>query len=283
MWPIGCAPGGVLILDDPGFVKKGRVSAGVSRQYTGTSGKVDNCQIGVFAAYASPRGRALVDRELYLPKCWTEDAARCEAAKMPAGRGFATKNELGRAMLARNLDAGLPVAGVAADEAYGQEWKLRRLCEERGVGYVLAVPKSQQVRSSAGMRRNDTLVDHAPPEAWERHTACDGAKGPRLYDWAGAVLPPVVDFDEHRPAAQRWLLARRSLAEPGEIAYYLAYARTAPRCPNSPASPGCAGRSRSASRPRRTKPDWTSTRCGATRAGTGTSPSPCSPTPSSPP
>jgi SRSO17 transposase len=217
-------PGGVLILDDTGFIKKGRVSAGVSRQYTGTSGKVDNCQIGVFAAYASPRGRALVDRELYLPKSWTDDPARCEAAKVPAERGFATKNELGRAMLVRNLEAGLPVAWVTGDEAYGQESKLRRLCEERGVGYVLAVPKSQQVRSSAGMRRIDALVEHAPPEAWERHSAGQGAKGPRLYDWAATVLPPIVDFDERRPVAQRWLLARRSLGEVGEIAYYLAYA-----------------------------------------------------------
>jgi SRSO17 transposase len=216
--------GGVLILDDTGFVKKGRTSAGVSRQYTGTSGKVDNCQIGVFAAYASSKGRALVDRELYLPKCWTEDPARCRAAKVPAQRGFATKNELARAMIARSLGAGLPVAWVAADEAYGQEWKLRRLCEERGVGYVLAVPKSQQVRSSAGMRRIDALVGWAPPEAWERHTAGAGAKGERLYDWAAALLPPVAEFDEHRPDAQRWLLARRSISDPGEIAYYLAYA-----------------------------------------------------------
>lgn len=216
--------GGVLILDDTGFIKKGVTSAGVARQYTGTSGKVDNCQIGVFAAYASSRGRALVDRELYLPKCWTNDAARCAAAKIPAQRGFATKNELARAMIERNLDAGLPVAWACADEAYGHDWTLRRLCEARLVGYVLAVPKSQQVKSLFAVQRADALIAAAPSEAWARLSAGPGAKGERLYDWAGALLPRIEIFDQDLPAAQRWILARRSISEPEQIAYYLAYA-----------------------------------------------------------
>jgi SRSO17 transposase len=218
-------PDGVLIVDDTGFIKKGVTSAGVARQYTGTSGKVDNCQIGVFAAYASCRGRALIDRELYLPKSWTDDAQRCAAAKIPADREFRTKPALARAMVTRLLDAGLPAAWVAADEAYGADFKFRRTCESAGVGYVLAVPKSQQVRTDVGMWRIDQVIEAAPEQAWERMSAGDGAKGPRLYDWAAARLPYVPDFDDlddGGPVVTRWILARRPLGE-GEIAYYMAY------------------------------------------------------------
>lgn len=213
---------GVLIVDDTGFIKKGVTSAGVGRQYTGTSGKVDNCQIGVFAAYASRRGRALVDRELYLPKSWTGDPDRCEAARIPADRTFTTKPEIARAMVARGLAAGMPVGWVAADEAYGADYKFRRACEDLGIGYVVAVPKSQQVATSTGFGRIDALVGHAPPEAWRRMSCGDGAKGPRVYDWTCARLPAVPDFGDAEAGRGRWLLARRSLADPTEIAYYLA-------------------------------------------------------------
>ncbi|MEI7030994.1 IS701 family transposase [Streptomyces pratensis] len=202
-------PGGVLILDDTGFVKKGTTSAGVGRQYTGTSGKIDNCQIGVFAAYATGSGRALVDRELYLPKSWTADRDRCRAAKIPDERGFATEGELARDIVRRCLAAGLSAAWVTADEAYGQDWNFRRLLEQLGLGYVVAVPKSQQIKSLAGIWRIDELIDEAPADAWQRLSCGDGAKGPRVYHWA---------------AHHRWVLARRSLSDPGEIAYYLAHA-----------------------------------------------------------
>ncbi|WP_042388543.1 IS701 family transposase [Streptacidiphilus melanogenes] len=217
-------PGGVLILDDTGFIKKGTTSAGVGRQYTGTSGKIDNCQIGVFAAYATPLGRALVDRELYLPKAWTKDRDRCRAAKIPDDREFATKGELARAIVLRCLAAGLPADWVTADEAYGQDWSFRRMLEESGVGYVVAVPKSQQIKSLAGMWRIDELIHDAPEEAWQRLSCGDGAKGPRVYDWAAAKLPRNLVFDPDPPTHHRWVLARRSLSEPGELAYYLAYA-----------------------------------------------------------
>ncbi|MFF5638163.1 IS701 family transposase [Streptomyces sp. NPDC012825] len=217
-------PGGVLIIDDTGFIKKGSTSAGVGRQYTGTSGKIDNCQIGVFAAYATSRGRALVDRELYLPKAWTSDRERCRAAKIPDKRQFATKGELAKAMVTRCLAAGLPAEWVTADEAYGQEWKFRRLLEELGVGYVVAVPKSQQVKSLAGFWRIDELIAQAPEDAWQRLSCGDGAKGPRIYDWASAKLPAIGFFDGDTPTHNRWVLARRSLARPDEIAYYFAYA-----------------------------------------------------------
>lgn len=217
-------PGGVLIVDDTGFIKKGSTSAGVSRQYTGTSGKIDNCQIGVFAAYATTRGRALVDRELYLPKCWTKDRDRCRAAKVPDDRGFATKGELAKTLVRRCLAAGLPASWVTADEAYGQDWTFRRMLEQHGIGYVVAVPKSQQIKSLAGMWRIDQLIDEAPDDAWQTLSCGDGAKGPRVYDWAAAKLPANIVFDPDPPTHHRWVMARRSLSDPGEMAYYLAYA-----------------------------------------------------------
>ncbi|MGX1885803.1 IS701 family transposase [Streptomyces sp. NPDC055287] len=224
-------PGGVLIIDDTGFIKKGSTSAGVGRQYTGTSGKIDNCQIGVFAAYATSRGRALVDRELYLPKSWTKDPERCRAAKIPEERGFATKGDLAKAIIARTMAAGTPVAWVTADEAYGQDWAFRRRLEQHGLGYVVAVPKSQQLKSLAGVWRIDELIDDAPPDAWQRLSCGPGAKGPRVYDWAAAQLPVNLVFDPKPPTHYRWVLARRSLSDPAEIAYYIGYAPTAVEVP----------------------------------------------------
>ncbi|WP_405880259.1 MULTISPECIES: IS701 family transposase [unclassified Streptomyces] len=212
---------GVLILDDTGFIKKGTTSAGVQRQYSGTAGRTENCQIGVFAAYATTRARALVDRELYLPKSWTDDRERCRAAKIPDERGFATKPELARAMVLRALASPLPIAWVTADAAYGQEWRFRRMLEEAAVGYVLAVPKSQPVPRFG---RIDYLFGQAPDEAWEPRSCGDGAKGPRVYDWAAIQLPVIEDFDGERPTHHRWALARRSITRPDQIAYYLAYA-----------------------------------------------------------
>jgi SRSO17 transposase len=220
-------PAGVFVVDETGFIKKGVRSAGVQRQYTGTTGKVDNCQLGVFLAYASPLGRALIDAELYLPKSWTEDLPRCREAGVPDEVEFATKPVLARQMLARALDAGLPVSWATADEAYGMDSKFRRFLEQRRVNYVVAVPKSQSVVMGTlnGDVRADTLVAGAPTEAWKRLSCGDGAKGPRLYDWALAT----VHF-EAEPGYQRWLLARRSLTPNSkgelEIAYYLCHGPT---------------------------------------------------------
>ncbi|MGX1549546.1 IS701 family transposase [Streptomyces adustus] len=214
-------PDGVLILDDTGFLKKGTTSAGVQRQYSGTAGRTENCQIGVFAAYATMRGRTLVDRELYLPKSWTDDRDRCRAAHIPDERTFATKPDLAKAMVLRAIASPLPIAWVTADSAYGQEWRLRRMLEETGLGYVLAVPKSQQVPHFG---RIDHLFSQAPDEAWERRSCGDGAKGPRVYHWAALQITSIEDFDGELPTHQRWALARRSISKPQEIAYYLAYA-----------------------------------------------------------
>ncbi|MFE1775592.1 IS701 family transposase [Streptomyces sp. NPDC059008] len=219
-------PDGVLIVDETGFLKKGTTSAGVQRQYSGTAGRTENCQVAVFAAYASRRGRTLVDRQLYLPKSWTSDRQRCRAAGVPDGLAFATKPELARRLVTRALASPLPIAWVTADALYGQDWHFRRMLEEAGVGYVVAVPKSQQVKSLAGCWRIDQLISDAPDDSWERLSCGDGAKGPRVYDWTAAMLPAVTSFEGDGPSHRRWVLARRSIACPDEIAYYLAYAVT---------------------------------------------------------
>jgi len=214
-------PGGVLVVDETGFVKKGTKSAGVQRQYSGTAGRVENCQVGVFLAYVSPAGRALIDAELYLPRSWTGDRARCAAAGIPDQVGFATKPALAQALLGRALDAGVPAQWVTADEAYGQDHKFRAFLEQRRLGYVVAVPCSQSVGPGTGYgntgSRADVLAAAAPEQAWKRLSAGDGAKGPRLYDWALATLPA----SEPGTGSERWLLVRRSITDPGELAYYL--------------------------------------------------------------
>jgi SRSO17 transposase len=217
-------PGGVLIVDETGFLKKGTRSAGVQRQYSGTAGRVENCQLGVFLAYAAPAGRVLIDAELYLPRSWAGDRGRCADAGVPGEVGFATKPELARQMLGRALDAGVPARWVTADEAYGQDHKFRVFLEQRRVGYVVAVPCSQSVGTGTGYgntgSRADALAAAAPAQAWKRLSAGDGAKGPRLYDWALATLPITRD-----PSAgfERWLLIRRSITDPTDLAYYLCF------------------------------------------------------------
>ena len=208
-------PGGVLVLDETGFLKKGTKSAGVQRQYSGTAGRIENCQIGVFLGYASRYGRALIDRALYLPEGWAEDRARRVGAKIPDGVAFATKPKLGLAMLERAHAAGLPCAWVAADSVYGADSALRRWLQAHGLGYVLAVTKAQRL----GLARVEDRVTELPATAWLRLSAGDGAKGPRRYDWA--YLPYGSDA---APGWEKGLLIRRSLAEPGKLAFYLTHA-----------------------------------------------------------
>ncbi|WP_371786714.1 IS701 family transposase [Streptosporangium subroseum] len=228
-------PGGVLIVDETGFVKKGTRSAGVQRQYSGTAGRVENCQLGVFLAYATPRGRALMDAELYMPKSWLSDRDRCERAGVPREVGFATKPALAAAMLGRALESGVPASWVTADEAYGQDHKFRRYLEKRKVGYVVAVPKSQSVGAGIGYgntgSRADAVTADAPEQAWKRLSAGDGTKGPRLYDWAMATLAPHAEDHLGGPGGfRRWLLVRRSLTPNDrgelELAFYLCFGPT---------------------------------------------------------
>ncbi len=211
------------MVDETGFLKKGVKSAGVQRQYSGPAGRVENCQLGVFCAYVTPAGRALIDRELYLPKSWIADRDRCWEAAVPDEVEFATKTGLARQMLGRALDAGVPASWVTADEAHGKDCKFRSWLEERRIGYVVAVACNQAIPATAGTSRADVLAAHAPGQAWKRRSCGQGAKGPRLYAWAVASLPGYEDTTP--PGWRRWLLVRRSLTPNSkgghELAYYL--------------------------------------------------------------
>jgi SRSO17 transposase len=211
---------GVLIVDETGFLKKGVKSAGVQRQYSGTAGRVENCQLGVFLAYASSKGRALVDRELYLPERWCADAPRRAEARVPTQVAFATKPAQALRMLERAFEGGLPARWVTADEAYGKDVKFRAWLQRRHIGYVVAVACNQTIPTEGGKARADTLAARAPQAAWKRRNCGDGVKGPRLYDWALASLPDTGTA-EHGYA--RWLLIRRNISDPSELAYYLCY------------------------------------------------------------
>ena len=206
----------VLVVDETGDVKKGRCTAGVQRQYTGTAGRIENAQVAVYLSYAARSGHALIDRELYLPRSWTGDAARCRAAGIPGGTAFATKPKLARRMIARALDAGTPASWVAADEVYGADPGLRADLEDRKAGYVLAVAKSHPVNAGARTCRADQIATFLPGSAWQRYSAGPGAKGHRYYDWAWISIEPG------RPG-HRWLLIRRS-TRTRELAFYRCYA-----------------------------------------------------------
>lgn len=210
-------PGGVLILDDTGDLKKGDLTIGTQRQYTGTAGRIENAQVAVYLAYATPGGSTLIDREVYLPKSWTDDRARCAAAGVPDHVRFATKITLGRRMLARALDAGVSAAWCTADEFYGGDRHLRRDLQARGLGYVLAVAKSHRVlaRTVDGPARADQLAAALPARAWNRISAGAGSKGERDYDWAWITI--IAPHDE--AGGCHSLLVRRRISD-GELAFY---------------------------------------------------------------
>lgn len=209
-------PDGVLIGDETGVVKKGTASVGVQRQYTGTAGRIENSQVAVFLCYASPRGRALIDRRLYLPtQSWCADPDRRRAAGVPEEVTFAAKPELVAQMTGAALDAGVPARWVTADEVYGNHRALRAELRDRRVGYVLAVRCDIHVTGPAGRCRADALVARLPDQAWQPASAGAGAKGPRGYDWAWIDLAAGTD--------DRWLLVRRQ-PRTGEHAYYLCWA-----------------------------------------------------------
>jgi SRSO17 transposase len=209
---------GVLIADETGFVKKGTRSAGVQLQYSGTAGRTENCQVGTFLAYASVHGHALIDRELYLPQSWAEDRERCRAAGVPDQVEFTTKPRQAQAMLSRAIEAGVPFAWFTADEAYGQAKYLRAWLEERDVFHVLAIRRSDTFTTSTGEQRADTLIAAAPSRSWQRLSVGAGAHGPREYHWARIAIGTGP-----RPGRGNWLLARRSISDPTEIAYYACY------------------------------------------------------------
>lgn len=213
---------GILAIDETGFLKKGTASAGVARQYSGTAGRVENCQIGVFLTYASPAGRTFLDRELYLPKAWIDDPARCKRAGVPEERVMATKPVLAAEMIERALDAGIQAEWATGDAVYGQHPGLRRRLEARGLHYVMAVPMNQRVITPApdsfGTEgRADALFAAIDGRAWRTRTAGTGTKGERLYAWARIRINGPAETGEH------WLLARRSLKDPTDLAYFICF------------------------------------------------------------
>ncbi len=210
---------GVLVVDETGFLKKGTHSVGVKRQYSGTAGRIENGQIGVFLSYASEKGHALLDRELYLPEEWAADTARRTTAKVPAAIEFATKPELARQMLERAFAAGVPCEWVTGDSIYGGDRRLRLWLEQDHHWFVLGIAKNEPLWCEHEQKRADQWTSTLPDTAWHRLSCGDGAKGPREYDWALLSLPRW----RQSPEVFHALLVRRSLTD-GELAYYVVFA-----------------------------------------------------------
>jgi SRSO17 transposase len=210
---------GILVVDETGFLKKGKKSAGVARQYSGTAGRRENCQIGVLLLYAGRKGAAFMDRELYLPEEWTTDPVRCREADVPETVAFATKGELAKRMLSRAFAAGVRAQWVVGDTVYGYD-ELRSWLEARQQPYVLAVPETHPVWIAGRAQPVGLVAALLPEEAWVPLSAGEGSQGPRLYLWAWLEV-------DAEPAARggwrSWILIRRSLSQPGKRAYYRAW------------------------------------------------------------
>ena len=204
-------------------MKKGSHSVGVARQYAGTAGRIENSQVGVFVAYASRHGQALIDRRLYLPDAWAKDDARRAKAQVPQNAAFATKPAMAREMIAQALDAGVPCAWVLADAVYGSDYKTRRMLGDRCQPYVLAIRSNQTLRllTQEGLFQTDPrqMAEGLAPGSWHVHAAGEGTKGLRLYDWARIALPWT-----EVPGYRRWLLVRRHRSDPKALAYYFVFA-----------------------------------------------------------
>lgn len=218
----------ILIVDETGFIKKGDRSVGVKRQYTGTAGKTENCQVGVFLAYASGLGQAFIDRELYLPEEWAEDEERREQAGVPEQIGMRTKPELAKEMLGRALEAGVEAAWVVADSVYGDTRRLGMFLEEREQPYVLALSGKAHVWAGFYQHRVSTVLDalrqgdsalEEDRGGWGRLSAGEGSKGPRFYNWLRLPLNPPM-----QEGFERWLLVRRSIEDPDELTAYTVFA-----------------------------------------------------------
>jgi SRSO17 transposase len=215
----------VLVLDETGFLKQGKASCGVARQYTGSAGKITNCQIGVFAAYVSRHGHAFIDRALYLPKRWASDPARRAATHVLEGTAFATKPALAVQMIDRAIAADVPFAWVAADSVYGVgdiEQTLRRA----GKGYVLGVKSDHHFGSWHGKPAiagsAEEIAQSLDPSAWRRLSAGDGTKGSRLHDWVYCELADLdaAEYGEDRSGIwTRGLLIRRTISD-GDLAFF---------------------------------------------------------------
>jgi SRSO17 transposase len=212
-------PEGILVVDETGFLKKGRHSVGVKRQYSGTAGRIENCQIGVFLGYASQKGRALIDRELYVPQEWVADQNRRREARVPESVAFKTKPELAQRMLERAFGSGVPAAWVTGDSVYGGDRRLRRWLEEQQRWFVLGIGKDEALWRGYEQKRADEWAAHLTAEDWQPLSCGAGAKGPRLYDWA---LLPLPRWGQDAGVLHA-LLVRRNLQD-GELAYFVVFA-----------------------------------------------------------
>jgi SRSO17 transposase len=213
---LGEGEAGVLIMDETGFLKKGVKSVGVQRQYSGTAGRIENGQVGVFLAWCGSRGRALIDRALYLPKVWCEDAPRRREAGVPTSVNFATKPQLALEMIGRALDAGLRPRWVLGDEVYGSDGKTSRFLESRDQPYVLAVSGQQRLWVDLQPPRVDRIAEQLPEDHWFRLSIAESAKGPRVYDGAAGQFGVPTE-----KGLRRWVLIRRRVDDPSDRAYYL--------------------------------------------------------------
>ncbi len=213
-------PGAVLVVDETGDIKKGNQTVGVQRQYTGTTGQVENAQVSVFMTYAAPGGHALIDRALYLPQSWTDDPDRCAAAGVPERVGFATKPALATTMIRSALAAGVPAAWVAGDEVYGADPSLRRAVRAAGLGYVLQIAANRRVPTAAGPLQVDQLAADLPAHAWQKASAGAGSKGERVYSWAWVAIDAEHPSDPD-PGLHHLLIRRNDTT--GELAYHRCY------------------------------------------------------------
>ena len=271
-------PGGVLVVDETGFLKQGQKSVGVKRQYSGTAGKVENCQIGVFLAYGSRHGAAFLDRELYLPQEWAEDVERRREAGVPEGVVFHTKAQLAQEMISRAVAVGVPFAWVTGDTVYGNDRKLRRWLEEQSLPYVLAVKNNEPLWAdtedgSAQVAARE-LAQQIPADRWQRLSAGEGSKGPRLYDWGWLPIGPWSALDQGH-----WLLVRAASPILRSWPTTPVLVRERYRWRNWCAWLAPGGSSKTPSRRPSKRWGWTSMRYAGGSAGTGTSPWRCWPMP----
>lgn len=208
---------GVLSLDETGFLKKGNKSAGVGRQYTGTAGRIENCQVGVFLSYATSQGRALIDRALYIPQDWFEDKLRCKEAGIPDSIEFKKKPELAQEMLQRAFDNQIKPAWVLGDEVYSS-YKLRAFLESYLQPYVLAVASNCTVTIGFEQHKANELLKSVEPDDWQTISAGSGSKGQRYYQWTRMVIN-----SDSPEGWERWLLIRRNIKNQNEVAFYIAF------------------------------------------------------------
>ena len=212
----------VVVVDETGFLKKGDKSVGVQRQYSGAAGRIENCQVGVFLSYAGSGSKALLDRELYLPQVWAEAWERRREAGVPEDTAFRTKGRLARLMLERAVESGVPFGWFNGDEVYGSDRRLRLWLERAEIPHVLAVKTSEKLwawtEKGPLQVRADRLASQVEEPGWVRCSAGDGAKGPRVYEWIAVDIRPLRE-----PGKGHWLLVRRSVAKPEELAYYVCF------------------------------------------------------------